>query len=73
MLRFILSAIALVGALETASPAFADPLAAMAADPAQAAATAAAQPALPAPASSSTAAASTEHGKDTAPTGFGWG
>jgi hypothetical protein len=77
MLRFILSAIALAGALETVSPACADPLAAMAAEPAQAAATAAAQPAPPAPASSSssnaTAAASIGQDKDIAPTGFGWG
>jgi hypothetical protein len=75
MLRFILSAIALVGALEMASPAFADPLAAMAAKPAQAAATAAAQPTPPAPASSSdaTAPASIGQDKDIAPAGFGWG
>jgi hypothetical protein len=58
MLRFILSAIALVGALGKASPAFADPLAVIAADPAQAAATTAAR---------------SGHDNDIAPAGFGWG
>jgi hypothetical protein len=73
MLRFALSAIALVGVLETARPAPADALVAMAADTTHV--TAATQPAPPAAASSpeATGAANTAPDKVYAPSGFGWG
>jgi hypothetical protein len=73
MLRFALSAVALVGVLAVAQPVFAD---ATASDHAQAAAAAIEQPASPAPAWSSSSdapAASAGLGKNNAPAGFGWG
>jgi hypothetical protein len=74
MLRFALSAVALVGVLVMTQPVFADPLAATASDHAQAAAAAIEQPASPAPAwSSSDAPASARLGRNIAPAGFGWG
>jgi hypothetical protein len=76
MLRFALSAVALVGVLAVAQPVFADPLTATASDHAQAAAAAIEQPASPAPAWSSSSdapAASVGLGKNNAPAGFGWG
>jgi hypothetical protein len=81
MLRFALSAIALVGVLAMAQPVFADPLAATGSDHAQAAAATIEQLASPAPAWSSTSdrpATSAGPGKNIAPAGFapagfGWG
>ena len=78
MLRFALSAVALVGVLAVAQPVFADPLTATASDHAQAAA-----PAIEQPASSSAVSASGEGKKrprDTRPSmggerksmGSGW-
>jgi hypothetical protein len=62
MLRFVLSAVALAGALATTQPDFA----ATASDHARAVAAVTEQPAAPIPASSSSSDA-------TAPAGFGWG
>jgi hypothetical protein len=77
MLRFIFSAIALAGVLETAQPALADPFASTAADFAQTAPSAAAQPAPKAPTGSSssdaTAPTSAVRDLDIASVGFGWG
>jgi hypothetical protein len=73
MLRFTLSAVALVGVLATAHPIFADPLAATAPDHAQAAA--ATEPTLLAPAwsSSDVTVPTPGSGRSVAPAGFGWG
>ena len=76
MLRFALSAVALVGVLAVAQPVFADPLAATASDHAQAAAAAIEQPTSPIPvwsSSSDAPATSAGPGKNVAPAGFGWG
>jgi hypothetical protein len=74
MLRFALAAVALSGALVTALPAFADPLAATASDHVQTVA-APERPISPAPAlsSSSNAATPANAGVSVAPPGFGWG
>lgn len=64
MIRSILSTIALVAAIASAVPAFADPLAANATP---AAAT------QPAPAASPDAATGTAQDRDIAPAGLGWG
>jgi hypothetical protein len=75
MLRFALSAVALAGVLAMAQPIYADPLAALASDHAQAAAAAIEQPMSPAPAwpSSSDAPAAADGLGKNAPAGFGWG
>ena len=75
MLRSVRFAVALAGGLATTHPVFADPLAAMTPDHAQATAPATEQPAAQAPAWSSSpdAPPGAGFGKNIVTVGFGWG